>query len=92
MIGDDLLARVVALASRVAGPERTPPGAGADTPLAGGGFWLDSVAVLELVMTCENEFGVVFDSEGDLTRETLGSVGSLAAAIAGKLAGRARSG
>lgn len=85
MTREDAVARLLALVAHVAGPERTPPDAGPDTRLSGGGFWLDSVAMLELIVTCEERFGVTFDSEGDLTRDTLGSVGTLAAVIARKV-------
>ena len=80
-----LVPRVLAVLARVAGPERTPPGAGADTPLAGGGFWLDSVALLEVIVACETEFDVSFDPDTDLTPEALATVGSLAQLVAARL-------
>ena len=86
MTGDDTITRVIALASRVAGPERTPRDAGSDTPLAEAGFWLDSVGLLELVVACEAEFKVAFDPERDLTVDALATVGSLAVVIERKLA------
>ncbi len=67
MNDDDILARVIALATSIAGPERTPEEVGPDTPLTDGGFWLDSVALVEVIVACEAEFFVEFDSEEDLT-------------------------
>ena len=84
MSSESPVSQVVAVIARVAGPERTPPGAGADTPLAGGGFWLDSVALLEVVVACEAEFDVSFDPDTDLTPEALASVGSLAQLISAR--------
>ena len=82
---DTILPRVLALVSGVAGPGRTPPGAGPATPLGEAGYWLDSVDVLELILACEHEFGVVLADTDDLTPDTLASVASLAALIARKL-------
>ena len=86
MTNDDTLTCLIALASRVAGPERTPQGAGSDTPLMQAGFWLDSVGLLELVVACEAEFQVAFDPERDLTVDALATIGSFAAVVEAKLA------
>lgn len=86
MSAPDLLARVLALASEVAGPTRTPVSSGPETLLAGGGFWFDSVALLELVLACEREFGVVFDPPVDLEPTALHSVRSLVSVLEAKLA------
>lgn len=75
------LARVLALAVRIAGPSRTPAGAGPDSPLGDDGFWLDSIALLELTLACEEAFGITFDPGRDLTRHTLRTVGTLTALI-----------
>jgi len=80
-----LVDRVAGVIAKIAGPERTPPAAGSETPLAGGGFWLDSVALLEAIVSCETEFGVSFDPDLDLTPEALATVGSLASLVEGKL-------
>ena len=85
MIGDDIVERVIALVARIAGPERTPLEIGLDTPLTDGGFWLDSVALVETIVACEAEFSVEFDSEEDLTTVALESIGSLATVIQRKL-------
>jgi len=82
---DTTLPRVLAIVSGVAGPGRTPPGAGPETALAEPGYWLDSVDVLEVVLACEHEFGIVLADPADLTSETLASVGSLAELIGRKL-------
>ena len=86
MTEPELVAKLVAVVSRVAGRERTPPDAGPDTPLTGGGFFLTSVGILEVIVACEAAFDIAFDSELDLSRETLATIGSLAGAIARKLA------
>ena len=66
------------------GPTKTPPDAGPDTLLGDGGFWLDSVDLVEAVVACESEFAVTFEGETDLTREALHSVRTLADLIASK--------
>ncbi len=81
MTGDSTAERVQAIVTGIARPDRTPPDAGAATPLGEGGFCLDSVDILQVIVTCEEHFGIVFDAKTDLTRETLRTVGSLAAMI-----------
>jgi acyl carrier protein len=75
---------VRALVARVAGPSRTPADSGPDTPLSEGGFWLDSVDLLEVVVGCEEAFGIAFDATRDLTRDAVETLGTLAALIDGK--------
>ena len=84
MSGGSLVSQVAAVVSRVVGPERTPPDARANTPLAGGGFWLDSIALLEGIVACEAEFDVSFDPDTDLTPEALATIGSLAQLVAAR--------
>jgi acyl carrier protein len=79
-----VLARVQALAARIAGPARTPPDAGPDTPLGDGGFWLDSVDLVEVIVACETEFAVSFEGETDLTAESMGTVRTLADLVLSK--------
>ena len=79
--------RVLAVVLRVAGPARTPADAGPDTPLGAGGFWLDSVDLVEVAVACEHEFALAFDGEIDLTRAALATARSLAELIASKLPG-----
>jgi acyl carrier protein len=73
--------RVLKIVADVAGPSRTPPDAGAGTPLCDGGFWLDSLALLELVMACEAEFDFDFDPGTEIAQAKRATVGSLAAII-----------
>jgi len=75
-----ILARVLELAARLPGVQRFPSDPGSETLLANGGFWLDSVALLELIVACEAAFGICLDP-GDLTPDRLRSAGSLAALI-----------
>jgi acyl carrier protein len=84
MIPDGFVERVQAVVVRTAGPARTPADAGPDTPLGEGGFWLDSVDLLELIVACESEFGVNFAGETDLTADRLSTVRTLAGLILGK--------
>lgn len=81
MTADAVLARVQDIVAEIAGAERTPEGAGPDTPLGDSGYWLDSVDVLEVILACEREFGTVFEPEGDLTPETLSTPRRLAELI-----------
>lgn len=73
--------RVLALVRSVAGPLRTPADCGVDTPLAADGFWLDSLSLLEVIVACEEEFGVEFDPETDLRTEHLHSARTLAEVV-----------
>ena len=79
MTRESLTDRVRLLVAEIAGPSRTPAGAGWDTPLWDGGFWLTSAELLEAVLSCEQEFGVNF--AGELGGEMLRSVDTLAAAV-----------
>ena len=86
---DALLDGVRSLVERVAGPSRTPPGCGPETRLSEGGFELDSfeldsVELLEVVVGCEEELGIVFDATRDLTHETLETLGTLTEVIRAK--------
>jgi acyl carrier protein len=80
------VAQVLSIVTRIAGPDRTPRGAGRDTRLADGGFWLDSVDLLETVLACEEAFGVAFDAATDLTEQSLSTVGTLTDLIHAKAA------
>jgi len=81
MTADSTVDRVLAIVTRIARPDRTPPDAGAATPLGEGGFCLDSVDLLQVIVACEEQFGILFDAETDLAPEALRTVGSLAAVI-----------
>lgn len=58
----------------------------ADTGLLGALPELDSMAVVTLINTMEDRFGISVDDD-EISGDTFGSVGSLTAFIAGKLAG-----
>lgn len=75
---------VRAIVERVAGAARTPLGAGPQTRLQEG-FWLDSIEMLEVVLECEQQFGIVFEETRDLTPEALASLGSLARLVTARL-------
>jgi hypothetical protein len=64
MSAGSVLDRMMRIIESVAGPSRIPPGAGPDTPLWNDGFWLDSIALLQIAVACETEFGL--DPTGDL--------------------------
>jgi acyl carrier protein len=74
------------LVGRIAGPGRTPTDSGPETPLSEAGFWLDSVELLEIVVACEEEFGITFDATQDFAGETFKTLGTLAALIHAKRA------
>lgn len=86
MTGRDIEARLHRIAAAVAGPARAPADPGPDTPLGETGYWLDSVDIVEVVLASEREFAVAFDGDEDLTAQTLSSIRTFAALIAGKLA------
>jgi hypothetical protein len=60
---------VQAIVLRIA--ERSPQGAGPDTPLTDGGFALDSIHMLRTIIECEEMFHVAFDPDTDFTDQTL---------------------
>lgn len=86
-MNDEILHRVRAIVQRVAGPQNTPPAVDASTRLTDG-FWLDSVQMLEVVIACETEFGIVFSETGDLDVSSLETLGSLAAVVGARVAER----
>lgn len=77
---DAVLRDVQAIVVRVAGPSRVPDDAGPDTRLADG-FWLDSMEILDVVLACEQHFGIVFEEGTDLTPASLESSRHLAAVV-----------
>lgn len=80
-----VLERVTAIVAGIAGPSRAPSNPGPDTPLGDDGYWLDSIDVLEVLLACEGEFGIVLDDEVELGAETLKTVRTLADVITRKL-------
>ena len=85
MNAEPTLEQVQAIVARVAG--RSGSVSGADTPLTNGGYWLDSVHLLETIIACEEAFAVELDADVDLTAATLRSVGTLFDLIRSKRAG-----
>ena len=59
----------------------------ADTPLVGSGVSLDSVAVLELVVALEKEFGIELSPTELAQTRALSTVGSLAHLVDSKITG-----
>jgi acyl carrier protein len=76
-----VLARVLDIVRQIAGPNRTPPEPGASTRLWGGGFWLDSIDLLDLMLACDAAFGPVFASTPRSVMANIKTIGDLAAAI-----------
>lgn len=56
----------------------------ADSPLLGGLAEFDSMAVVTVVATLEEQFGIVVDDD-ELTAEVFATVGSLSSFVAGKI-------
>ena len=82
MIDDGTLVdQVRAIVTGVVGEGRAPAEVDRDTPLAEGGFWLDSVEMLEVILACEGKFGITFKPADDLIGDGLQSLGTLADAI-----------
>jgi acyl carrier protein len=81
---DPILVAIQALVERVSGPRRIPAETGPETHLSEGGFWLDSVELLEVVVACEERFGIVFDAAQDLTPEALETLATLTELVRSK--------
>ncbi len=79
-IDDPLLDATRAIVERVAGPSRAPADAGADTRLTEG-YWLDSIELLEVLIACETQFGIVLDEQRDLDDGVFETLGSLTTMI-----------
>ena len=86
---ESILARVLAIAARIAGPNRTPLDAGPSTPLWNGGFWLDSLDLMDLMLACDAAFGPVFDGSSGAAIVDTPTAGELAAAIEAWMRSRA---
>ena len=80
-IDDSVVTRVLAIVSRIAGARRTPAEPGVETRLWDGGFSLDSIELLHVLVACDEAFGVAGEGQPELTPEALATVGSLAAAL-----------
>ena len=84
MTEDHCLDRVRAIVTEIAGPAGTPSNVTPDTPLGADGFWLDSIAMLDVILACERDFNVVFDWESELSPDILTTIRSLATAVRSK--------
>ena len=82
--GDATLASIRVIVEEVAGSRRIPAQVGPETRLSEGGFWLDSVELLQVVVACEERFGIVFDANQDLTPEPLETLATLTALVRAK--------
>jgi acyl carrier protein len=81
MTDAQILDRVQAIVDEVARQDRRPERAGPNTPLGESGYWLDSLDMLEVILACEREFGIIFEEGTDLTADTMLSARGLAAVI-----------
>lgn len=81
MTDAEVLDRIQGLIAGIAGPDRVPDTVGPDTPLGKDGYWFDSLDVLEVILACEREFGVVFEDGSTLNAESLLSARQLATLV-----------
>ena len=82
---DNITARVSEILTGAIVSNGDRPPIDIETPLLSSGLDLDSVAVLELILAVESEFGIEFKDE-ELSVALFDSVGALARAIEAKLA------
>lgn len=80
------LEQVIQIVRKAADPALDEPIV-ASTGLVGSGLSLDSVAVLELLVALEKEFGIEIDGDELSNSSILATVGSLANLVASKVAG-----
>jgi acyl carrier protein len=69
------------IVERIAGRDRTPRDPAPTTPLGEHGYGLDSVGLLEVILSCEEAFGVSLDGVSDLAVAGRLTLGGLADAI-----------
>lgn len=79
---DPLFTEVRAIVEKIAA-ERRPARVGPDTRLAED-YWLDSIEMLEVIISCETTLGVAFDAQGDFDHGALGTLGSLTELVRSK--------
>jgi acyl carrier protein len=84
MSNDEILAAIIELADSTEGATK-PHTLDAETPLSEGGFSLDSLGLIELLMACEDRFGIALDAS-ELLPQQLSTVGTLAVLIQSRLA------
>lgn len=83
-MGNDLVGKITSIITEKILAGASDRKIDAQTPLLSSGLSLDSVAVLELLMEIENEFGVEF-KDSDLSVDLFKSVGTLAEAVQEKM-------
>ena len=81
---DPLLVAIRDLVEQVAGSRRIPAQVGPETRLSEGGFWLDSIELLQVVVACEERFAIVFDPAREFTPGALETLESLSALVRAK--------
>jgi hypothetical protein len=79
-----VLPRVLAIVAGIAGPNRRPTAPGPATRLWGGGFWLDSIDLLELMLACDAAFDGVFEGAAGSAMARVETVGDLVRIIEGR--------
>ena len=81
---DSVLTRVIEIVTKIAGPNRTPSHPGASTRLWGGGFWLDSIDLLDLMLACDATFAPVFGAPvfGSAPRSVMADVKTVSDLVA----------
>ena len=82
---DDLRGTLAALVAAQANPPCAPSALDDLTPLFAGGLEVDSVGVLELVVSLEERFGVTLSAE-EVGGESFATFGRLLALVAGRRA------
>ncbi len=82
---DSAARRIERLIERHLPQASSGPGISTDTPLLSSGLGLDSVALLEILVEIETEFGVQFP-DSEITGELFRSIGTLASAVERKIA------
>lgn len=83
----DTLPVIAAVVSRIVGPSRTPAEPTRDTHL-GEGYLLDSVELLDVVIACEQAFGITFNEQVDFQPGTFETLGTLVDLVDRKRAAR----
>jgi len=81
----NILQEVLQVLDSVLGLEGRTAGFGRDTSLLGGVPELDSMAVVSLITTLEERFGMAIDDD-DIDGSTFATVGSLSDFVSSKLA------
>jgi acyl carrier protein len=70
--------------ARIAGPARTRGHVSGDTALGEDRLWLDSLDLFEVILACEEEFGVRIGADATTVAEALRTVRDLAELISAR--------